>query len=112
MAASGRQEAGQVRSLIAAYIAAAGAAGFFGELGRMAQAVFVDTRLLLAHHHLWPAAADRYHSDLGEWESIGDPWLREFTRASVESSVPVVLGGHGVVAGGLYAMVDILKDWR
>jgi hypothetical protein len=76
----------------------------------MAQAVLVDTRLLLAHHLLWPAAADRYHSDLGQWQAIADPWLRDLSRAGVESGVPVVLGGHGVVAGGLYAMVDILKD--
>ena len=112
MAASGRQDAGQVKSLVAAYLDAVGVREFFSTLSQMAQAALVDTRLLLAHRRLWPPAADRYRSDLGEWDAIGDPWLKEFTRASAESVLPVVLGGHGVVAGGLYAMVDILEARR
>jgi hypothetical protein len=110
MAASGRQEAGSVRSLLAAYIEAVGPDRFLRELAGMAQAILIDTRLLLAHHRLWPAGADRYRSDLGEWQGIGEPWLRDFTRAAVEAETPVVLGGHGVVAGGLYAIVDILRS--
>jgi CTP:molybdopterin cytidylyltransferase MocA len=110
MSASGRQEAGQVRSLVAAHMALVGEEQFFAELGEMAETALVDTRLLLAHHRSWPSAADRYRSDLGEWESIRDPWLRRFTRAATSASIPVVLGGHGVVAGGLYAMADIVQE--
>lgn len=108
MAASGRQAAGRARSLVAAHLAAVGEARFFAELAEMAEAAFIDTRPLLAHHGLWPPPADRYASDLGRWEWVGNPLLRRFTQAAVQARFPVVLGGHGVVAGGLYALVDIL----
>jgi hypothetical protein len=109
MAASGRQDAGQVRSLAATLLAQVGADRFFALVAEMAEAVLVDTRLFLAHERLWPSPADRYRSDLGDWRGITEPWLRDFTRAAVESPLPVVMGGHGVVAGGLYALTDLLQ---
>ncbi len=110
MAASGRQAAGLVRSLVGAHLARLGPENFFAELGGMAEAVFFDTRVLLAHHHLWPSAADRYASDLGLPDAIHDPFLREFTRAAVNAPMPVVLGGHGVVAGDLYGLVEMAEQ--
>jgi len=107
MAASGRQAAGLVRSLVGEYFARVGAENFFAELAPLADAVFFDTRVVLAHHHRWPAAADRYASDLGLADQIQDPFLRDLTTAAVHAPMPVVLGGHGVVAGGLYALVEI-----
>jgi len=109
MAASGRQAAGQVRSLVGEHLARVGAEQFFAELSQMADAVFFDTRIILAHRRLWPPAADRYASDLGLTDRIGDPFLRELTAAAVAAPIPVVLGGHGVVAGGLYALVEIAE---
>ena len=110
MAASGRQTAGQVRSLVGEHLARVGAETFFAELGQMADAVFFDTRVaLVAHHRLWPPAADRYASDLGLADQIRDPFLRELTAAAVNAPIPIVLGGHGVVAGGLYALVEIAE---
>ena len=73
----------------------------------MAEAVFFDTRVVLAHAGRWPSAADRYASDLGLPDQIADDWLREFTRAAIQAPMPVVLGGHGVVAGDLYGLVEI-----
>ena len=105
MAASGRQAAGQARSLLAAHVDAVGIQRFFEELAGMADAAFIDSRVILAHHQLWPSAADRYASDLGEFARIENPFLQKFTQAAVEASFPVVLGGHGVVAGGLYALI-------
>ncbi len=109
MSASGRLAAGQVKSLLAAHLSDIGPAGFFAELSRMAEAVFFDTRVALAHAGRWPSAADRYASDLGLPDQIADDWLREFTRAAIEAPMPVVLGGHGVVAGDLYGLVEIAK---
>ncbi len=106
MAASGRQAAGQVRSLIGDYLDRLGPETFFAELSRMAEAVLFDTRVVLAHHHLWPSAADRYASDLGWADQIHDPFLRAFTAAARAAPIPIVLGGHGVVAGDLYALVE------
>ena len=51
--------------------------------------------------------ADRFAADLGLAERIEDPGLREFVRAANGSPVPVVLGGHSLVAGGLM----LLNDW-
>jgi hypothetical protein len=111
MAASGRQAAGQARSLVGAHLARLGPEGFFAELGELADAAFFDTRVVLAHHHLWPSAADRYASDLGLADQIQDSFLRALTRAAWSAPLPVVLGGHGVVAGDLYALVEAASNW-
>jgi hypothetical protein len=108
MTASGRQAAGEVRSLIAAHIARVGVKVFFGELADMADAVFFDTRVLLTITG-WPPAADRYASDAGRPELIQDPFLRELTEAALKAPMPVLIGGHGVVAGDLYALVEALE---
>jgi hypothetical protein len=78
----------------------------------MTEAVFFDTRVALAHAGRWPPATDRYASDLGLPEQVADGWLREFTRAAIEAPMPVVLGGHGVVAGDLYGLVEIARAGR
>jgi hypothetical protein len=81
--------------------------GSLGEhLARLGEAAIVDTRVLLAHRlganeRGWPAAEDRFASDLLLHEAIADPWLRELTRAAADASVPVVLGGHTLVGPGL-----------
>ncbi len=109
MSASGRQAAGQVRSLVAEHLAHIGPVAFFESLSQMADAVFFDTRVVLAHQRRWPSAADRYASDLGLPDEIEDDVLRELTRAALSASMPVVLGGHGVVAGDLYGIVEIVS---
>ena len=38
-----------------------------------------------------------------------EPFLRRFTRGAAEARVPVVLGGHSVVSGGLMALVEALR---
>jgi CTP:molybdopterin cytidylyltransferase MocA len=112
MSASGRLAAGQVKSLLGLQLSQLGPGGFFRELSQMAQAVFFDTRVALAHAGRWPSAADRYASDLGRPEQVADGWLRDFSRAAIEAPMPVVLGGHGVVAGDLYGLVEIAKAGR
>ena len=106
MAASGRQAAGQARSLVGATLDRLGPEAFFAELSAMADAVFFDTRVVLAHHQRWPSAADRYASDLLWADQIQDPFLRALTAAASRAPIPIVLGGHGVVAGDLYALVE------
>ncbi|MGQ0604820.1 MAG: hypothetical protein ACT4QE_24325 [Anaerolineales bacterium] len=106
MSASGRQAAGQVRSLVAAHLWRVGPEAFFAELGEMADAVFLDTRVALAHLQHWPEAADRYASDAGRPDLIGDERLQALTRAALNAPIPIVLGGHGVVTGDLYALLD------
>ena len=109
MRASGRQERGEVRSLLADYMSLVGVDCFFQELGEMAEAVLLDSRVILAAMGLWPSIPDRFNSDLHRWDRVAQPFLRRFTRAAAEAQVPVMLGGHSVVAGGLMALLESLE---
>ena len=106
MRASGRQTRGEVRSLLGFYLEKVGIERFFETLGELCQAAFLDSRVLLAHLGLWPPTADRFYSDLRQPERISDPWLRRFTEAAISAPIPIVLGGHSLVSGGLYALVE------
>lgn len=106
MRASGRQARGEVRSLLGFYLEAVGLDGLFETLATMGQALFLDNRVLFAHRGIWPSAADRFHSDLRQPEQIGDPFVRALTEAAMAAPVPVIMGGHSLVAGGMYAMID------
>jgi hypothetical protein len=88
-------------------------------IATLADAALIDTRVLLAHRHgadesammppaaassgRWPAAEDRFASDLLRPESIADPWLRALTESAAASPTdhPILLGGHTLVNGGL-----------
>jgi hypothetical protein len=106
MRASGRQARGEVRSLLGHYLDAVGLQRFFETLATMGQAVFIDNRVIFAHRGLWPTAADRFHSDLRQPSEIADPFVRALTEAAMAAPVPVIMGGHSLVAGGMYALVE------
>jgi hypothetical protein len=106
MRASRRQARGQARSLLGYYLDAVGLERFFDSLAALGQAVFLDNRVILVHRGLWPSAADRFYSDLRRPTQVGDPFLREFTAAAMAAPVPVIMGGHSLVAGGMYALVE------
>jgi hypothetical protein len=108
MVASGRLERGEVRSLIGHILELEGPHNFFRLLAEMTDAAIIDSRVLMAHHGVTPSNADRYASDLYMVDSISDPWLRDFTIAAEEASIPIILGGHSVVSGGLYVLSEIL----
>jgi hypothetical protein len=80
----------------------------------LADGAIVDTRVLLAHRHgadesAWPAAEDRFASDLLLPATVADPWLRSLTESAAgtgadstaSSGGPILLGGHTLVNGGL-----------
>jgi len=106
MRASGRQARGEALSLLGFYLEEVGLERFFATLAQMSQAVFLDSRVIFAHRRIWPSAADRFYSDLRQAERISGPWVRRFTEAAIEAPIPVVLGGHSLVSGGLYALVE------
>ncbi|MGD8245370.1 MAG: hypothetical protein PVI63_09280, partial [Anaerolineae bacterium] len=81
---------------------------FFEELAKLANGVLLDNRVILAARRLWPSAVDRFNSDLYRWEEVEDPFLRNLTRAAAEGPIPVVMGGHSVVGGGLMALTEAL----
>ena len=92
-------------------------AGSLGDhLGQFADAAIVDSRVLLAHRvgaeqAGWPAAEDRFASDLLLTERIADPWLRELTASAAAAAIPVLLGGHTLVGPGVRLVVGG-PPWR
>ncbi len=106
MRASGRQARGEALSLLGFYLEEVGLERFFATLAEMSQAAFLDSRVLFAHRRIWPSAADRFYSDLRQPDKISHPWVRSFTEAAIEAPIPIVLGGHSLVSGGLYALVE------
>jgi len=110
MQAEGRIESGQARSLVGFYLAAVGVQRFFTTLAELADAAFLDSRVILAHQGLEPSRADRFLSDLGRYEEIEDPFLRELTEGAARAVIPVLLGGHSLVSGGLMALIE--HAWR
>jgi hypothetical protein len=109
MVANERAERGEVKSLLGKLIELQGIAGFFNTLSNMVEAAIIDSRILMAHFDLKPSDADRFASDLFMVDAISDPWLRDFTAAAAAAPIPIILGGHSAVAGGLYLLSEILE---
>jgi hypothetical protein len=72
----------------------------------MAQAVFLDNRVIFAHRGEWPTAVDRFCSDLRQPAKVTDPFVRALTEAAMAAPVPVIMGGHSLVSGGMYALIE------
>jgi hypothetical protein len=83
-------------------VAAIGPERLLAAAATVCDALFFDTRPLA---QAWGAeAADRFYSDLGQAERIGHPRLRALTRAAAACPIPIVLGGHCLVSGGLWCL--------
>jgi hypothetical protein len=106
MRAAGRLQSGQVRSVLNEYARAVGLEQLIELLSELADAVLWDTRVLWAAKGVWPGEVDRYASDLGQVEAIGDPFIRRFTQLVVDAPIPIVTGGHTLVSGGLWALLE------
>jgi hypothetical protein len=106
MRASGRQARGEVRSLLGYFLDAVGLERFFETLATMGQALFLDNRVIFAHRGMWPSAADRFYSDLYQPEKIEDSFVKALTEAAMAAPVPVLMGGHSLVSGGLYVLIE------
>ena len=107
MRADGRMERGEVRSLLAMHMQAVGMERFFQDvLPELGQAAFLDDRAIWVHCGVWPPPSDRFYSDLLNPQPIRDPFLRRFTEAALTCPIPLVLGGHALVSGGLYVLIE------
>jgi hypothetical protein len=109
MRASGRLARGEVRSLLGALLESAGPTRFFAYLAETCDVALLDTRVLFAHLGRTPSQADRFASDQLAPELIADPVVRDFTAAAATAPVPVVLGGHALVSGGLWLLARALQ---
>ncbi len=112
MVASERLARGEVRSLLARLVDLLGPQGFFDELAGMVDAAIIDSRVLMAAAGHYPAADERFSSDLFLVEAITDEWLYAFTQAAAAAPIPVLLGGHSVVGGGLHMLAELVSRRR
>jgi len=110
MQAAGRDASGEARSLLAFHLREVGSARFFAELAALSDVACIDTRPLLAHLGVRASRADRFWSDLGCPEQIEHLFLRELTQAAHDAPLPVLLGGHSLVSGGLMLLTE--AAWR
>jgi hypothetical protein len=106
MRAEGRERGGKARTLTGYYLETVGPERFFATMGELGQALLLDTRPLFAHLRLDLNASDRFNSDLMRPDAIENPAARALTGAARHSPIPVVLGGHSIVSGGLWAMIE------
>lgn len=109
MRASGRQARGEVRTLLAVLLREVGPERFFTLLGELGDALVFDTRPLFAQLAPHLSAADRFASDLLRPDLIADPLVRDFTAAARDAALPVVLGGHALVTGGLWLLASRVR---
>lgn len=108
MKSLGRIEAKEVRSLLGLLIEHAGIERFFDYLAQVARCALIDSRVLFYHYQLELSDRERFLSDLGCWQELENPWLKRFTKAAVECAIPVLLGGHSLVSGSLWALCNEL----
>jgi len=98
------------RRILTADLLEKGAGYFFRRLEEACDGAIIDTRPLLAQGMVLPPASDRFSSDLFDHRVIADPLWREFTLAAFEAKIPIVLGGHSLVSGGLYLLAQ--AGWK
>jgi hypothetical protein len=79
---------------------------FFRRLSEACDGAVIDTRPLLAEASRLPEADVRFASDLLRPEAIRDPRWRSFTEAALGARIPILLGGHSIVSGGLYLLAE------
>jgi len=110
MVASQRLARGEVRSLIGILMHQLGLQQFVRELITLAGGVIWDTRVWMAAELGWPDSQDRFAADLGWVDEIKNKDLRLLTQAINEAEIPILAGGHGVVSGGLYALLESIRE--
>ena len=79
---------------------------FFERLAAAADGAILDTRPLLGIGGVLPPPQDRFASDLFLVDEVSDPRWRAFTEAAEKATIPVILGGHNLVSGGLLLLAE------
>jgi CTP:molybdopterin cytidylyltransferase MocA len=109
MRASGREGRGEVVSILGLYADVAGTKGLVEAIERTCDAALIDSRVLFAHKGLRVSSADRFASDALQYEKISQQWVREFTEGVASARIPIMLGGHSLVAGGAWALSERIR---
>ncbi len=106
MQSAGRDETGSARTALGFLYEEIGPERFFSRMGELGDGMLFDTRVLLAHLGIRASGADRFSSDLFRADDVGDPRLRAFTAAAAAAPYPLLLGGHALVSGVLWTLVE------
>ena len=102
------------KSVLGYLLESSGVSGFFDKLSEMGDAAFLDTRVIFNHdgQELYRPPTD-FIRICWNRSHIADSWLREFTLGAREAAIPVILGGHSLVSGGILALIDAAwEDYR
>ena len=83
-----------------------GPVAFFERIARAYDGAIVDTRPFLADGGLLPTPDVRFSSDLLLPDLVADAAWKTFTEAAIEAPIPILLGGHSTVSGGLYLLAE------
>jgi len=106
MQAAGRDQSGEARTALGFLYREIGPAKFFERMGELGDGMLFDTRVLFAHLGFRASAPDRFASDLFRARDISEKPLAEFTAAAAAAPYPLLLGGHTLVAGVLWTLVE------
>lgn len=85
---------------------------FISQLAASCDGALIDTRPLLSQAGSLPPPADRFASDLFRPDLIQDRLWAEFTRVVIEAPIPIILGGHSLLSGGLHILPKIAWKGR
>jgi len=105
MQAAGRDVDGSARTALGFLYQQAGPVGFFERMAELGDGMLFDSRVLFAHLAWRPGAPERFASDLFDPDGSG-PELGAFTAAARDARIPLLLGGHTLVSGVLWTMVE------
>ncbi|MFP4456447.1 MAG: hypothetical protein ACLFPS_02190 [Clostridia bacterium] len=104
-----REENELVKSLIAKMIDIMGMNEFFNYMSKIAHVMFFDSRIVYAHNNLHLIENDRFYADLLLPEKVKDPYAKKLTEEIMKAKIPVVPGGHSLVAGGMWSLIETLQ---